>query len=110
MAAAFIEDRCHAGIGGVVDRGRCRGAKRGQKDTLGRVGFAGSLAGDINDEPSTVAALRGLFVLNTPVSAVHVLTLLSAPISATTRGTVVYTVPGGGSQAGCLSERRGAIG
>ena len=36
-----------------------------------------------------MAALRGLFMLNTPVRAVVVSTLALPPIRATTRGTVV---------------------
>ena len=36
-----------------------------------------------------MTALRGLLVLNTPVSAVVVSTLPLPPIKATTRGTVI---------------------
>ena len=53
-----------------------------------------------------MAALRGLLVLNTPVSAVVVSTLPLAPIRATTRGTVVTHWPEGW----LFAQRRSAIG
>ena len=42
-----------------------------------------------SDEPFTVATLRGLFSLNTPVNEVDVSTPPFWPIKATTRGTVM---------------------
>jgi hypothetical protein len=70
-------------------RGR-RGADIRDEDTLGGgVGFGGPWPETKITEPFSVVALRGLFSLNTPVSAVEVLTAPFAPIRATTRGTVI---------------------